>query len=308
MSRVLVLAALAATAPLPLAAQLVGFGGAIAEADMLYMAGEPRLAFDRLESHLDADSASYGALWRAARSAVVLAIQEDHHLDQNAWLDPAIVYADRAVELRPDAIEGVYWRGVAAGRRAMNAGPGYAVELAERVYDDARTVLAVDSLHGGAHNMLGKLNYEVMSLSRIKRLIARTFLGGNALDDTSWEDAEHHLHRAADLWPDFVLFHFDLAQLYRKRGRRDLAIRELAHTLALPAVHPTDRGTQEEARAILEEWNVSVDSLAVSVEEHGATPPPKGGSEGREPAANALEEAPVPRTAGAARGEGRSER
>ncbi|MDX1494017.1 MAG: hypothetical protein R3253_08170 [Longimicrobiales bacterium] len=257
-------------------AQLAGFGGAVAEADMLYMAGEPELAYQRLQAHLTEDSTDYGALWRATRSAVVLAIEEEDHRDQNAWLDPGILYAQRAIELRPDGIDGIYWRGVASGRRAMNAGPGYAVELAEVVYDDAHAILAHDSLHGGAHNMLGKLNFEVMSLSRVKRLIARTFMGNDALDDTSWENAEYHLHRAADLWPDFVLFHFDLGQLYEKRGRRELAAREMAHALTLPAVHPTDRRIQEQARALLQEWDVDPAALAGSVEDHSPEPPPPG--------------------------------
>lgn len=262
----------AAAMPGPLSAQPAGFGDAVSESDMLYLSGEPRAAFERLEAHLAADSADYAALWRAARSSVALAIEEAHHLDQNAWLDPAIVYAERAVELRPGGVDGLYWRGVASGRRALNAGAGYAVELAQVVYEDAHAILAHDSLHGGAHNMLGKLNYEVMSLSRIKRLIARTFMGNDALDDASWENAEHHLHRAADLWPDVVLFHFDLGQLYRKRGRRDLAVRELAHTLALPAVHPTDTRTQARARAILGEWDASPDTIDVPVTEHGEPP------------------------------------
>lgn len=261
-------------------AQLAGFGGAVAEADMLYMAGEPELAYRRLEDHLAADSADYGALWRATRSAVVLAIEEEDHRDQNAWLDPGIVYAQRAIELRPDGIDGIYWRGVAAGRRAMNAGPGYAVELAEVVYDDAHAILAADSLHGGAHNMLGKLNFEVMSLSRVKRLIARTFMGNDALDDTSWENAEYHLHRAADLWPDFVLFHFDLGQLYEKRGRRELAVREMQHVLALPAVHPTDRGIQEQARALLGEWEVEPAPVESGVAHHEPRPSLPEGSGG----------------------------
>lgn len=256
----------------PVQGQLAGFGGPLAEADMLYTAGEPKMAFERLEAHLVVDSADYGALWRAARSAVVLGIEEEDHRDQNAWLDPAIRYAERAVALEPDGIDGIYWRGVASGRRAMNAGPGYAVELAEIVYEDAHAILAVDSLHGGAHNMLGKLNYEIMSLSRVKRLIARTFMGNEALDDTSWENAEYYLHQAAEAWPDFVLFHFDLGQLYAKRDRRELAIREMLHALALPAVHPTDVGLHVQARELLAGWGVDPSTPATALSDHQPVP------------------------------------
>lgn len=261
MHRLLALATLVAVLPTPLCGQLAELGGAVAEAEMLYMAGAPRQALELLEAHLATDSTDYDALWRAARSAVVLGIQEEGSRAQNAWLDPAIVLAERAVARRPSGIDGIYWRGVAAGRRAMNAAPSYATGLAETVYRDAHTILAADSLHGGAHNMLGKLNYEIMSVSRIERFIARTFMGNPALDDTSWENAEHHLAKAVEVWPDYVLFHFDLGQLHRKRGRRDQAVREFAHVLTLPAVHPTDHGLQDRARGFLEAWEVAADSL-----------------------------------------------
>ena len=261
MPRLTSLLLLFAVLPGPAAAQFVGFGGTLAEADMLYLAGQPKLSFELLEEHLRTDSTDYDALWRASRAAVVIGIDEEGSRPQNIWLDPAIGYSERAVLVRPDGIDGRYWRGVSAGRRAMNASPGYAVELAQVVYDDAHMILEADSLHGGAHNMLGKLNYEIMSLSRIKRAVARTFMGNDALDDTSWENAEYHLEKAAALWPDFVLFHFDLAQLYRKRGRKDEAVVEFMAALRLPAVHPTDRRLQEQAREILNEWDVPLEGV-----------------------------------------------
>jgi tetratricopeptide (TPR) repeat protein len=175
-------------------------------------------------------------------------------------------YSERAVAAEPGGVDGTYWHGVAVGRRAMNASPGYAVELAQVSYEDAHAILAVDSLHGGAHNMLGKLNYEIMSLSRIKRGVARTFMSNPALDDTSWENAEYHLTRAVEVWPEFVLFHFDLAQFYRKRGRRDEAIAAFRRAIELPAVHPTDHSLQQQAREILTEWEALPDSSLVRVD------------------------------------------
>lgn len=241
-------------------AQFVGFGDAVSEADMLYMAGDARASLDRLLTHLESDSLDYDALWRASRAAVVIGIDEEDNREQNAWLDPALLWASRAAELNPGHVDGLYWRGVSSGRRAMNAGPGYAVELAQNVYDDAHAILAQDSLHGGAHNMLGKLNYEVMSMSRVKRLVARTFMDKPSLDDTSWEQAEYHLSKAAEVWPDFVLFHFDLAQLYRKRGRREEAVQHYIEAISLPTVHPTDHKLQRQAQEQLAEWGIGTDT------------------------------------------------
>ena len=246
-------------------AQFVGFGDAISEADMLYMAGDPRTSLELLLERLEADSLDYDALWRASRAAVVIGIdieQQDPN-EQNAWLDPALMWAKKAADVNPGHIDGLYWRGVSSGRRAMNAGPGYAVELAQNVYDDAHAILAQDSLHGGAHNMLGKLNYEVMAMSRVKRLVARTFMNKPSLDDTSWEQAEYHLTKAVEEWPGFVLFHFDLAQLYKKRGRREEAVREYIQAASLPTVHPTDRRLQRQAQEQLAEWGIATDSVGL---------------------------------------------
>jgi len=240
---------------LPMAArgQLLGLGGPVAESDLLYLAGEPRQAFAVLDAHLETDSTDYDALWRAVRASVVIGLDEEGNRAQNDWFDPAIQLAHRAVALRPDGVDGLYWRGVVTGRRAMNAKPSYAVDLVQFVYDDAHAILALDSLHGGAHNMLGKLNYEIMSLSRIERAIARVFMGNAALGDASWENARYHLERSVESWPDFVLLQFDLAQLYRKRGPREAAVETFRRVIDLPVAHPIDPRLQDEARELLAE-------------------------------------------------------
>lgn len=255
------LAALLLTVAQPIVAeaQMSAFGGPIQRSDMAYLAGDPRLSYEILEDHMNADSTDYETIWRAARAAVVIGIEQEGTREQNYWLDPAIILSERAVTIRPDGIDGIYWRGVAAGRRAMNAGPSYAVGLAEAVYTDAHAILSADSLHGGAHNLLGKLNYEIMSLSWLERTVAKTFMGNKALEDTSWENAEYHLQRAADTWPDFILFHFDMGQLHKKMDRQEQAIESFRRALSLRAVHPIDISLQKQAREALAEWGLTVD-------------------------------------------------
>lgn len=250
----LVLAVLVA-APRGVEAQpIAGLGGTLADADLLYFAGRPREAHDLLERHLETSPDDYEALWRIVRARVVLGIQEEGGTErQNVWLDHAILLGDRAVALRPEGIDGLYWRGTAVGRRALNAGSGYAAELAQRLYDDAHAILAMDPTHGGAHNLLGKLNYEIMSLSTLERFIGRHLVRKQALRDSSWEDAETHLRAAAESWPDLVLFQFDLAQLYRKRDRDDEARDAFRRVIEMVPLHPVDTSFQADARRYLEE-------------------------------------------------------
>ena len=243
---------LAAAAPAD-AQPLAAFTGPVAEADLLYFGGHVEEAYELLLSRY-ADEPTDGEVpWRIARAGAVVGVLREGVGGYNHYYDTALHFGRLAVERTPDDADALYWRGVAAGRRALHAGTGYAAELAQLVYDDAHAVLATDSLHAGAHNMLGKLAFEVMSLSRVERLLARVFLSNDALERTSWEDAEHHLGRAVELSPSAVLYHYDLGVLHARRGRPDEAVASLRQALALPAVQPMDEAVQELAGTLLEE-------------------------------------------------------
>jgi tetratricopeptide (TPR) repeat protein len=230
---------------------------AISDADALYFEGKVEEAYARLMEHLQTDSTDYEALWRAARAGVVAGVLRrgvgQSIASQNERLDPAIVLGDRAVAVRPHGIDGLYWRGAAEGRRALNAGNNYAARLVQRVYDDAHAILALDPQHGGAYNLLGRVNYEIMDLPRIARFLARRLVGNPALHDSSWEDAEKYLTRAAELWPDNVLFQLDVGDLYQRRGRDDEARAQLGRVVAMPSRHPADDYFKDTARRFLEE-------------------------------------------------------
>lgn len=224
-----------------------------AHADALYFGGEPREAYDLLHAHVEEHPDDYDALWRLSRAAIVLGVEEEEVLDQTYWYDRGMEFGDRAVALRPDGIEGRYWRGASSGRRALNAAPEYGAELAQRAYEDAHAILALDPHHGGAHNLLGKIFFEVMSMSRIQRFLGRTFMRTEALSESSWEAAEEHLEAAAAAWPEWVLFQYDVAALYRKRGRKDDAREAYLRVMRMRPVHPTDLELQRDAARALEE-------------------------------------------------------
>ena len=135
------------------------------------------------------------------------------------------------------------------------AGLSAAVALARSL----RSVVVVDAGEprnapaDGAHNLLGRVNYEIMDLPRIARFVARRLVGNEALRESSWEDAEHHLRLAAELWPDNVLFQLDLGDLYERRGRDDEAREVFRRMVDMPSVHPADDSFKDSARRFLEE-------------------------------------------------------
>lgn len=227
--------------------------GPIEQADAMYFAGEPEAAFELLRTYLVGSPTDYEALWRVVRSTVVLGAESIGWRPQNSWWDTGMAYGDSAVALRPDGVEGRYWRGAAYGRRALNAAPEYGAGLAQVAYDDARAILELEPDHGGAHNILGKIFFEIMSMSRIQRWFGRTFVRSEVLKESSWEGAELHLEAAARDWPDSVLLQYDLAELYRKRGREDEAREFYERVMRMAVVHPSDPALQSDAARILEE-------------------------------------------------------
>jgi hypothetical protein len=89
-------------------------------------------------------------------------------------------------------------------------------------------------------------------MNRITRWIATNLLGGDELKKATWEEAERNLAFAEAQIPEVAEHHLQLANLYRDTDRRDLALVEVEHVLALPATTPMEIATREEATELKE--------------------------------------------------------
>ena len=235
--------------------------GSAAIADTASSEVDPRIpeAHDLFADHLVVESLQlfeevideypeiYEALWGAARSAVAQGLLSGGREIQKQWFKIAESYARRGTELEPDSLEALYWLSSAKGLRAVRSGGREASDLSREVYDLGHQVLEMDSLHAGAHHVLGVLNYRVQRLAGFERFIARNFLGGDVIGLTSWEDAERYLTRATELRPEYILFHLDLGRFYTRRDRMEEARIQFRRALELPLLEPPDARFQEMA-------------------------------------------------------------
>ena len=225
----------------------------VLEAHDLYLDHQVMESLQLLEDVIDEQPETYDALWAAARSAVALGLLSRGQEIQNQWYKTGESYARRATEVEPDDIEGLYWLLTAKGLRAAQSGGREASALGGEVHDLAHQVLEMDSLHAGAYHALGVLNYRVQRLSWIERFVARNFMGADVMNGTSWEQAEQYLTRAAELRPEYILFHLDLGRMYLHRDQKDEARRHLERVLELPVLEPPDTRFQMIAERRLEE-------------------------------------------------------
>ena len=224
----------------------------VAAVDAAFFAGRTADALTLCDSLLAHDSTNIEILWRASRAALALGINSARQEADNPMYLRAEALARTAAQRHPKRIEGHYWLSAALGRRALHADLRTTVRLAKTTYDAALHALAIDSMHAGANNVIGKLNSEVRKFPAIYRIIAGRLLGLSVANHTSWELAERHLRRAVDLDPAMVLYRLDLGELYVRMGRRADAERLLREAIALPRVQPVDATLQREAVALLE--------------------------------------------------------
>ena len=247
---------LTALCPSSAAAQSLALEGAspaalLASAEALYEAGDASAAFAVIERQLRDAPDDYEARWKAARAAVSIGLLRPTEDEQNAWYRVGIEHGEAALRIRPDGVDALYWLCASQGRLAIQLSPRASAAAALEVYERAHRLLALDSLHAGAHNALGKIGFEVMKLSRLERLLARALVGNEALERASWEETETHQRLAVELDPEAPLYRLDLGRTYLHTGRYELAERELELALALPARHPGDALYKQEAAAAL---------------------------------------------------------
>lgn len=170
---------------------------------------------------------------------------------------PAAARADSLASVllafRPDAADAHHWRAVTTGLLAEVSGTGDRIRLGRLAYERATTAVELDPTHAGAHHVLGRVHLGVLRLSWIARFFAGRMGLGPLLDAASWDVAEHHLRRAAELAPLEPSFHLELAALLAERGRPEEARPHVRHVLELPAARSMDRDLQERARRLLED-------------------------------------------------------
>lgn len=213
---------------------------------------------------LELEPTSADAWVEAARRAAELAISRTEPEDRGAAARQAWDFAEHAARLDSVAVAPRYWMAASAGLLADVEGGRSKIRWADRAWRESSRVLAVDSTHAGAHHIQGRLHAAVMRLNRVLRFLARSLLGGDALEGASWEEAERHLARAAALDASEPGHHLELGVLYRDRDRPADARRALARARALTPRFESDRRLRERAGRLLEDLGCAGESGAVS--------------------------------------------
>jgi tetratricopeptide (TPR) repeat protein len=257
-SRVLMVAAVMVAAPvLPGRIAAGGVLGAqtaaehIAAGDRLAAAFDAPGALAEYEKAIAADSTSYEALWKAAKSAVDIGEADRDQGHARAIYKKGEGYARRAVKANPSDAEGHFHLARSLGRTALSMGPRDKVKYAVEIRDQALEALKHDPRHPGALHVMGMWNAEVMRLNGFERFFAKNVLGGKVFGSASWKDAASYLERAVESDPERAVHRLDLGEIYLDMGNKAKARAQFDTALTLPRMDYNDPEYKRKVEAAL---------------------------------------------------------
>lgn len=175
-------------------------------------------------------------LWRLCRAKVRRAEKKEKRADKLALYDSAKKDCERSAALSPGDAEAHFWFGVALGRWGETKGLMNALFIIKPLKKAMAEVIRLDPSHGGAHNVLGEILWQVPG-----------FAGGDK------KKALAEFETALRLSPRYTANHLPLAEAYLHFKRKDDAIRVLKMVEEIkdpadPAEYPENLA---EARALL---------------------------------------------------------
>lgn len=215
---------------------------------------QPAAALVRFEAILARDSLDHEANWRAARAGNDIALPLTHREDRtrrDSLLARGVEHARRGVRIAPNDAQALFTLGLLLGNTALTRGTREKVRMATEIHSLALRAIAADSNHDGALHLLGRWNYEVMSLSGLSRFIAKSILGGAVFGQASWEEARRDLQRAVTIDPERIYHHLDLARVLVARDETAAARSELRRIAGLPNKVAADSTYRREAVELL---------------------------------------------------------
>ena len=198
-----------------------------------------------------APNSAYDSLCNAAAQAIDLGEFNQDRSQRDSLFTVAEKYARAAVAANPNGAQGHFALARALGRRALTLGIRDRAKYGVAVREEALAALVIEPRHAGALHVMGVWNHQVMQLSSIQRLIARTILGAKTFGKASWQEAVQSLEDAVAIEPDRIVHRLDLARVYIARKRNAEARDQLLWIRAAPVTDYNDPHYKREAEAAL---------------------------------------------------------
>lgn len=222
------------------------------QADSLYQAYEEKQALNLYKQILEEDPKDYQALWRTSFLYSRIGNRLESKEDQKEYFNKAIDYAEEALAVDSTDTQSNLVMSVAMGRKALISGARERVAASRAIKKYADRAIKYDSTNPGPWHVLGRWNFKIANLSWIERAAANTLFGGIP-GNASNEKAAEYIEKAIELNDQYVLYYYDLANVYEEMGQEQKAITTCQKALKMPNLTPDDEKIKQDCKELIKD-------------------------------------------------------
>jgi hypothetical protein len=209
-------------------------------------------ALDKYRQVLAADAANLKALVRSSELCSAIGARQRDNNAKMTYYNSAKDYADKAISIDSNNANAYYVRAVAAGKltEVETENKKLVADVKDiKIYADK--ALSINPDHGKANYVLGKWNFEILTMSWARKAAVKVMFG--AMPGANIENAYKYMEKCKALEPYFVLNFLDLAKAYKYDHKPAQAVAVLNQLVRLPTRTEDDIALKSEGKKLLSE-------------------------------------------------------
>jgi tetratricopeptide (TPR) repeat protein len=212
---------------------------------------QPRTALVALHQAELIEPENFGVLLRISKQYGDLVDQTKVKDDARLFAEKALDYGRRAVTNDGKSAKAHLNLAICYGKLTDSVGNKVKMEYAKLIHDEAQRSIDLDPTDDYAWHVMGRWHFGVANLNSVLRALAG-FVYGGGLPPAGNEEAARCLKKAAELAPQRMMHHAELAKVYTAMGKSDLAAQEWQNVLGIRPLDAQDENYQKEARVVLD--------------------------------------------------------
>lgn len=224
--------------------------GFIQQGDVSDARHESRAALTALRQAEAIEPQNLGVLLRISKQYTDLIDATKSKDEAKAFAEKALDYGKRAVARDASSAKAHLNLSICYGKMTDFVGNKTKMEYAKIIRDEAQRSIDLDPKDDYAWHVLGRWHSGVANLNGVLKALAGFVYGG--LPPASNEDAVRCLKKAAELAPQRIMHHAELAKTYQQMSKSDLAAQVWQNVLGIRAVDAQDEAYQKEAKLALD--------------------------------------------------------
>ncbi len=153
-------------------------------------------------------------------------------------------YAKKAYSLNKNNAQNYYLLAVSEGLVALYSSVREKVKSVGRIEANAKKCLKMNPKHPYANHLLGKMYFEMSQLSSVERNLAESLMG--KLPSGTLEKALVYMKKNYAINPNFMVNLSDMALVYHKMHKDDMAKHYIQKALNVKIYYPEDKHIRSE--------------------------------------------------------------